>query len=69
MNGVYGSEQAHVDWKVLGLMLGLSHSTLEKIQSRMPDGGFEKAMLRHWIELGIKGLLFCPCSCACRTRD
>ena len=52
MNGVFGSEQAHVDWKVLGLMLGLSDSTLEKIQSRTPEDGFEKAMLRHWIELG-----------------
>ena len=42
-----------VDWKVLGLMLGLPDSELENIQSSNSSVlDCQKAMLRMWVQLG-----------------
>ena len=42
-----------VDWKVLGLMLGLPDNALENIQSSNSSVlDCQKAMLRLWVQLG-----------------
>ena len=51
VEAVFHFEDIHIDWKVLGLMLGLNDSTLDTIQSA-DDHNYEKAMLKHWIETG-----------------
>ena len=51
VQAVFHFKEIHIDWKVLGLMLGLNDSTLKTIESA-DDLNHEEAMLKQWIQTG-----------------